>query len=124
MRALSTQFFINGQPMLVPDEDVSHSFEDLDDAAAGRDESGYMHRILVRSKVGVWVFSYAFLTDEELRYMEQLFGDGATFLFTHPARLDSAVSEHTTCYRSKYSLSWKNARTGLWTGYGFHIIQC
>lgn len=124
MRAFSEDFFINGVPMLVPDEDVSHSFEDLDDAAAGRDESGYMHRIPVRCKVGVWVFSYAFLTDEELRYMEQLFGEAATFVFTHPARLDSTVQEDTTCYRSKYSLSWKNARTGLWTGYGFHIIQC
>lgn len=124
MRAFSEDFFINGVPMLVPDEDVSHSFEDLDDAAAGRDESGYMHRIQVRCKVGVWVFSYAFLTDEELRYMEQLFGEAATFVFTHPARLDSTVQEDTTCYRSKYSLNWKNARTGLWTGYGFHIIEC
>ena len=71
----------------------------------------------------IWLSSPT-MHGEELQYMERLFGDAATFLFTHPARLDSAVSEHTTCYRSKYSLSWKNARTGLWTGYGFHIIEC
>lgn len=124
MRAKSTAFFVNGKPMLVPDEEVSCSYEDLDDSASGRDESGFMHRLVARYKVGVWAFSYSFLTEEERKYMESLFPDAPDFTFTHPSRIDAAVSEDTTCYRSKYSLSWKNARTGLWTGYGFHIIQC
>lgn len=124
MRACSKDFFVNGRPLLVPDEDVQHSYEDLDDASSGRDESGYMHRAMVRCKVGTWAFSYAFLTDEELRYMESLFGEEATFRFTHPSRLDREKTEETQCYRSKYSLSWRNARTGLWTGYGFTVITC
>lgn len=124
MRAYSTDFFVNGNPMLVPDEDVQHNYEDLDDASSGRDESGVMHRVVVRYKVGSWAFSYSHLTEEERTYMESLFPDEPTFTFKHPSRLDASAREETTCYRSKYSLSWKNARTGLWSGYGFSIIEC
>lgn len=124
MRAYSTDFFINGQPLLVPDEEVMHNYEDLDDASSGRDESGVMHRTVVRYKVGSWSFSYNHLTEEEKQYMESIFPEEPDFLFLHPSRLDASVLEDTRCYRSKYSLSWKNSRTGLWSGYGFNIIEC
>ena len=124
MRAKTELFCINGKPMLVPDEEVAVSFEDLDAAESGRDESGYMHRVVVRYKVGSWKFTYSHLTEEEKAYMEGLFPDAPTFQFTHPARNDSQKSATTLCYRSKYGLSWRNARTGLWSGYGFTIIQC
>jgi hypothetical protein len=124
MRDLSTDFFINGKPLLVPDEQVQHSYEDLDSAASGRDESGYMHRFVERYKVGAWAFSYGHLTEQEKQYMEALFPDTPTFTFRHPSRLDAATAEDTVCYRSRYALSWKNARTGLWSGYGFSVIQC
>ena len=123
MRAFSEDFYIDGKPMLVPDEEVQHSYEDLDDAASGRDESGVMHRIVARYKVGSWQFSYSHLTEQERQYMESLFGEVPQFVFTHPNRFDGRP-EDTICYRSKYSLSWKNARTGLWSGYGFSIIEC
>lgn len=124
MRQKTDIFTINGQPMLVPDAEVKFSFEDLDDSASGRDESGIMHRVVARYKVGSWGFSYSNLTDEERAYMESLFADAPTFDFGHPARLDTARTEITTCYRSKYSLTWKSARTGLWSGYSFNIIEC
>lgn len=124
MRATTQLFQINGKPMLAPDSEVVVSYSDLDASDAGRDESGFMHRIVVRHKVGSWKFSYSHLTEEEKRYMENLFSDTATFQFRHPSRLDAAVSEETLCYRSKYDISWKNARTGLWSGYGFSIIEC
>lgn len=110
--------------MLLPDEEVSISYEDLDASDSGRDESGYMHRIVVRHKVASWGFSYSHLTEEEKRYMESLFPDAASFAFGHPSREDSSAQEETICYRSKYALSWKNARTGLWNNYGFNIIEC
>lgn len=124
MRKTTDLFTINGKPMLVPDEEVKFNYEDLDDSASGRDESGVMHRVVTRYKVGSWGFSYSNLTDEERAYMENLFPDAPTFSFGHPARHDTAVQEITTCYRSKYSLTWKSARTGLWNGYSFNIIQC
>ena len=124
MRETTELFQINGVPMLVPDAEVSVSYEDLDSADSGRDESGVMHRIPVRYKVGSWAFSYSHLTEEEKQYMENLFPDAADFSFTHPDRQDATVSVTSRAYRSKYSLSWKNARTGLWSNYGFHIIGC
>ena len=124
MRAYSSEFFVNGQPMLVPDEEVQHNYEDLDDASSGRDESGVMHRTVVRYKVGSWSFSYSHLTEEEKQYMENIFPEEPDFVFTHPSRLNATLSEDTRCYRSKYSLSWKNSRTGLWSGYGFNVIEC
>ena len=124
MRGTTELFKINGRPMLVPDAEVTASYEDLDDDDSGRDESGVMHRIPVRYKVGSWGFSYAHLTEAERQYMESLFPDAAEFTFTHPDRQDSTRQVTCTAYRSKYSISWKNARTGLWSNYSFQIIQC
>lgn len=124
MRQTTNLFLINGRPMLVPDGEVSVSYEDLDGAEAGRDEMGFMHRVMVRSKVPAWDFSYSYLTEQEKTYMESLFGDDATFAFTFPNRLFADTSETATCYRSKYGISWKNAKTGLWSGYSFRIIAC
>lgn len=124
MRSKTDLFKINGVPMLAPDADFSASYEDLDSADAGRDESGVMHRSVVRYKVGSWNFSYSYLTDDEKQYMENLFPNAATFQFTHPSRLDASVPETHKCYRSKYGISWKNATTGTWSGYSFNIIQC
>ncbi len=124
MRKKTDLFTINGQPLLAPDAEVSMSYEDLDSADSGRDQQGFMHRILVRSKVPTWGFSYSHLTEEEKQYMEALFGDAATFQFGHPDRVDAGVMTTTLCYRSKYGISWRNARTGLWSGYSFNIIAC
>ena len=124
MRATTTLFQINGVPMLVPDAEVQSSYEDLDSADSGRDESGVMHRIPVRYKVSSWSFSYDHLTEAEKQYMESLFPDAASFEFTHPDRVDSSILTTTQAYRSKYSISWKNAITGTWSGYGFNIIEC
>ena len=124
MRQKTALFKINGKSILVPDADVGISYEDLDSADSGRDESGVMQRIPVRYKVGSWSFTYNYLTEEEKQYMESLFPDAASFSFTHPDRKDSGVSVTEKAYRSKYSISWKNARTGLWSNYGFTVIQC
>ena len=124
MREFTYLFTINGKPMLAPDEEVGFNYEDLDSSDSGRDESGIMHRVVVRYKVPSWSFSYSNLTEEEKQYMERLFPDAPTFQFGHPGRVDSLPTEVTECYRSKYGISWKNARTGLWSGYSFNIISC
>ena len=124
MRAKTNLFKINGQPMLVPDAEVGINYEDLDSSDSGRDESGFMHRVVVRYKVASWSFSYSHLTEEEKQYLESIFPDEPTFIFTHPDRHDAAVMVDTECYRSKYGISWKNAKTGLWSGYSFNIISC
>ena len=122
-RVKSDLFMVNGEPFLTPDEDVGFSYEDLDSSDSGRDESGFMHRIVVRYKVGTWSFEFASITEEEKRYMESLFPDAPDFEFTHPDRL-TGNPVTTTCYRSKYSITWRNAKTGLWRNYKFNIIEC
>jgi len=122
MRKTLEFFKINGLPMLTPDEEVEVSYEDIDSADAGRDQAGFMHRVPVRTKVASWNFVYETLTEEEKNYMEELFADAATFQFTHPGRNGGTVQSQ--CYRSKYSVTWKNARLGLWRNYSFTVIQC
>lgn len=124
MRAFAEFFKINGKPMLAPDEEVTLSYSDLDSDESGRDEAGYMHRIVLRHNVATWGFSYSDLTEEEKQYMESLFDGSAEFDFTHPDRLDSSKTLVTRCYRSNYSLSWKNAVTGQYKNYKFNIIEC
>lgn len=124
MRQKTDKFQINGVPMLAPDAAVTVSYSDLDASDSGRDESGFMHRIVVRHKVASWKFEYAHLTEEEKQYMESLFPESASFTFLHPSRQNADILEASACYRSKYDISWKNARTGLWSGYGFSIIEC
>lgn len=124
MRSTTNLFTINGKPMLVPDGNVSISYEDLNASDSGRDESGVMHRIILRHNVATWKFSYSHLTEEEKQYMESLFPEAPTFTFGHPSRTDATVMETSECYRSKYGISWKNATTGLWSGYSFSVIQC
>lgn len=123
-RALTNLFKINGVPMLAPDNDQDHSYEDIDTADAGRTEDGVMHRDVVRYKVGKWTFTYSKLTDDEVRYMESLFPDEPTFEFTHPSRLDPDTPVVSTCYRSKYSLQWYSKRSKCWRNYTFNIIEC
>ena len=122
MRAVTEDFAVNGKPMLAPDMGVQVSYEDIDGASAGRDQSGYMHRRMVRCKVPSWTFTYNHITEEERAYTEALFGSDAVFTFTHPSQLDARQREETRCYRSKCDISWRSAVNGLWNGYSFTVI--
>ena len=121
---LTELYQIDGQPMVAPDADVKMSFEDLDSAQSGRDQSGFMHRIVVRKKVGVWEFSYSHLSREEYNYMMSILPTGGSFQFTHPGRQDSAVQEQTTAYLSKYGITWHSAKTDSYRNLTFSVIEC
>ena len=114
---------INGKPMLAPDE-LTETYTDFDSDESGRDEGGYMHRIIAREKVATWSFSYSHITEEEMRYMENLFANNPDFEFTHPSRLVLGEKVTTRCYRSNYKISLKNALQGLYSNYSFNIIEC
>ena len=124
MRSKVDFYQVNGLPMPAPDAEPEFSFSDLDASDSGRDESGVMHRILVREKVGTWSFTYSHLTDEELAYLRGLFAGKAQFSFTHPVFGASGATETCTAYMSQYSAVWKSQRTGLWRNFNFKIIQC
>lgn len=117
-------FRVNDKPMFAPDEDVAVTYTDLDGEDSGRDESGVMHRIVIRYKMGTWSFEYSHITEEEKRYMEELFGDAPDFEFTHPDRIRSDKVVTTRAYRSNYGITWHNLRTGQHRNYKFNIIEC
>ena len=114
---LTDLFQIDGQPMPVPDQGVSMSFEDLDAAQSGRDEAGYMHRIPVRQKVGVWEFQYSLLDGKHYRYLRSILPQGGSFRFTCP-------EGEVEAYLSRYSVLWHNAKTDTYRNLKFSIIQC
>lgn len=117
-----TGFQIDGLPVLAPDADVQITQTDLDASDAGRDESGVMHRLLIRHRVKSWGFQYAALTAEELAYLESLFAGKAEFTFTYPGTDGNTAS--CTAYCSKNSISYHNAKTGLYKNYQFTVIEC
>ena len=124
MRQTTDLFTVGGKPMLVPDEPVQIFSEDLQSPETGRDESGVLHRFILRHQMLTWKFTYRQLTEAEKAYMESLFPDGESFTFSHPGRLDSHMQEESICCRSDSSACWRNARTGLWENCTFRITQC
>lgn len=122
MRGLYYDLQIDKKPILVPDEDVQVEFSDLDAEDSGRDESGFMHRIVLRRNVRIWTLCYGVLNKEEYRYMESLFGGKDKFWVDY---LDEkGKPARCAAYRAKHSLAVHNARKGIYKNYQFSIVAC
>ena len=117
MRSFDENYLIDGAPMLAPDAGVSLHYSDIDASDAGRDEAGFMHRSVVRSKVPTWGFTYSFLTAEELAYLMGLLEGKATFQFTD----GEAVR---TAYCAKVETTLFDRTHGLYKALQFNIIGC
>jgi hypothetical protein len=113
---------IDGQPILAPDGDVRITLTDLDASDTGRDESGIMHRIVVRQRVCTWELTYSILTAQEYAYMERLFAGKREFAFT--SRTPEGQEQTCLAYCTGSSVSLRNARTGCYSGYKLQIVQC
>lgn len=124
MRAFAEFYKVDGRPLFAPDAGQELSFEDLDSPDSGRDEAGYMHRYVLREKVGKWAFTYTELTDAEYRYLLGLFAGRGTFAFTYPAPGTDDALRTTTAYMSNYGIAWRDARRGVWRNMKFNIIEC
>jgi len=119
---LSDEFKIDGNAMVVPDQDVELSKSDLDSGDSGRDESGVMHRVVVRRRVRTWSFYYSYLTAAEYNYMESLFDGRDEFTFTFPQT--DGTRGTCTAYCSNNSITVRNIRTGDYRNYKLKIIEC
>ena len=123
MRAFDTEFYIDDSPVLLPDEGVRLEPEDIFASESGRDESGYMHVIPLRSNVMKWVLSYKFITREEYQYMESLFSGKTTFVVQF-RNLEGEI-ETRMCYRPLRPYpSLRNRKTGNYDGYTLMIKEC
>ena len=122
MRTYDDNFKVDGKSLLTPDEDVEISVSDLDAEDSGRDESGYLHRIVVRRRVHTWKFPYKILTAEDYSYIKSLFDGKDTFQFEG---LD-ADGETIFCeaYCSQSSIVLHNHKTGICKNLKFSIIEC
>lgn len=113
---------IDGKPILTPDCDINVVLTDLDDADSGRDESGVMHRIVLRRRMKSIPLTYKVLTSADYLYMESLFGDKDEFRVDY--RDLNGQPGSFVGYRSKHGITIHNARTGTCKNYNFNLIEC
>lgn len=122
MRKYDNDFLIDGRPLLLPDEGVQINLEDLDSSESGRDESGVMHRVVLREKVRKYSLPYGRLTQEEYMYLLSLFAGKPTFEVEK--REPDGQTVTFTAYCSKVGISLYNKRTGLYKNLTLNIIEC
>ncbi|MBO5130300.1 MAG: hypothetical protein J6B95_08160 [Oscillospiraceae bacterium] len=108
---------IDGNPILVPDQDLEITRTDLDSDDSGRDESGVMHRIPVRHRVYTWVISYSSLKEDECEYLRSLIDGKSEFEFV-------IFGETYTAYCSNDAVTVRNAVTGDYRNFQLKIIEC
>lgn len=119
---LCEEYKIGGSPLPAPDAGVELSRTDVDASDAGRDESGVMHRIRVRSRVRSWTFHYSVLDGETYAYLQSLLEAPAEFLFTFPGPDGTAQTCQAYCAADSFS-AWNLSR-GLWRNGKFTVIEC
>lgn len=106
-------FTINGQPIPVPDGDVTVKLTDIQGDAV-RDRSGMLHRTVLR-RCKSWEFSYRELTESQRQYLLGLLQPGV-FQFTHP-------QGESTCYCAQITARYHDASRGLWHDLGFRVEE-
>lgn len=116
------EYFVDGKPMLAPDMNVNIAENDLDDECSGRDESGYMHRLIIRSGIKTFEFTYAVLDADDYTYIQSLFKGKNDFEFQY--RNPDGSVETTRAYSSKRSIVLRNYATGEYKNLKFNIIEC
>lgn len=122
LREFSIGYYVDGKPLLDPDLNVEITKNDLDSAETGRDESGVMHRIVLREGVRTWGFTYAILSAAEYAYMESLFKGKTTFEFAFVSEKGELCT--TRAYCSKRNITLRDYRTGVYKNLKFNIIEC
>ena len=122
MRKEYFDLLIDDKPILVPDQDMEMEYNDLDSEETGRDESGVMHRIVLRHGIRKFSISYDSLTREEYLYMRSLFDGKSEFNVRY--RDHDGFENEFIAYNSSHSIVIRNARTGLYKNYKLSIIEC
>lgn len=107
--------------MLTPDAGVDIKITDIE-AGGGVDASGVTHRILLRSDIKTWEFTYGTLTAEEYAYTRSIIKGKRDFQFTFHD--ETGQKQSVTAYCKQTSVSWWNEHRGLYKNLQFSIIEC
>lgn len=121
MRNFCDYFKIDKEPILAPDQDLDFSRQDLDAEGSGRDELGYMHRIVLRERAGTWNLKYSTLSEYEYEYMEGLF-DGKSEFDLEIIR--GGKKKKTRGYCSSVKASVRDIVKGIYKNVSFTVIEC
>ncbi len=119
---LFDDYKIGGKSIIAPDADIQIVGTDLDSDSTGRDESGFMHRDVLRYRVKNWELSYSSLSAEEYVYMQSLTAGKPYFDFQYKD-IDGTVKT-VKAYCSNDSITYRNAVTGDYRNYKIKIIEC
>ena len=122
MRTTTQLFLVDGQEMLAPDRNMEIFTEDIL-ADSGRDESGFLHRIVARQGASKWKFAYGDISREEYAYTESLFAGKDTFIFTYPGA-DGQQALQTRAYRLCHSVQLGNTANNALHNYVLEIAAC
>ena len=122
MRSLYYDFQIDGQPVPVPDADLSVEVVDLEAEDSGYDESGVLHRFLVRKQVHCITLLYDVLSREEYHYLRALVGGKDTFSVQYRG-VDGQPSE-LIGYCTGLQAALHNAKQGIYKGLKLVIREC
>ncbi len=122
MRTTTRLFLIDDMRMLAPDSNMEIFTEDIL-ADSGRDESGFLHRVVARQGVPKWTFVYGDISQEEYAQMENLFAGKDTFVFTYPAA-DGKQLLQTQAYRVSHRVQLEDTAKGILHDYVVEIAAC
>lgn len=111
------------RPILVPDAGVQITRSDILSDDSGYDESYVYHRKVARAGVYKFDFSYANLTLEEYRYLEEMLIGIEEYILVEFRDLDGNVKQ-VNAHCEKVSASLYNSQTGHYKKLKFTLQEC
>lgn len=114
MRSLCDFYKLGGKALPVPDGEVVLRKTDLEAPESGRDESGWLHRSVLRQGLGRWEFSWSRVTGEEYAYLAGLLTAPVLQLTEDGTQLDVFCRE----------FSARRQREGLYGSVRLILEQC
>lgn len=116
-----TGWKIDGVDVPTPNADVVCSESDLDGEGSGRDELGFMHRIVIRSRVKKWSFRYSAINEEKYNAIKEIFKGKSDFLLEFFENGEKV--EETRAYCSGIQYSIHNIVNKIYKGVSFDLIE-
>ena len=122
MRSTTSDFLIDGNPLLAPDSGVVLQRQDLESEASGMDERGIRHRIILRPRLKKWTLRYKLLTGQEVRYLQSLFEEKDTVNFQY--LLPGGTVESCVASCSEDTAALADSKEDLWENMVLVITEC